>query len=282
VGDLAKDTSVEGAEGRYHARLSDDWAIWGPNGGYVASVALRAAGAHSRFERPASIVGHYLGVATFDDVDIDVTTLRAAKRAESMRVSMTQGTQPIFEALVWSVGDVRGLEHDDTTMPEVAAPETLPIVAEKLAENGITPFFPFWNNFEERVDDWVDSQEKWENRPPSDPVWGHWFRYVPRSTFDDPWVDACRSLILLDTGIWPATCNLHVRNDFMAPSIDISAAFHRACPEEPWLYAQSHATSASRGLVGGEGRVWSRDGTLLAVGASQLLCRPADPRMIPG
>jgi acyl-CoA thioesterase II len=284
MGDLAKDTAVEGhdgLDGRYRARLLQDWEIWGPNGGYIASVALRAAGAHSRFDRPASLVGHYLGVAGFDDVDIAVTTLRAAKRAESMRVSMSQDGQPIFEALVWAVGDVTGLEHDITTMPDAPAPETLPIVAQKLAENGITPFFPFWNNFEERVSDWIDDQEHWRNRPPGEPVWGHWFRYLPRSTFDDDWVDACRSLILLDTGIWPAACNLHVRSEYMAPSIDISAAFHRFRRDEPWLYAESRSTSASGGIVGGEGRVWSRDGTLLAVGASQLLCRPADPRMMP-
>ena len=66
VGDLERDTAVEGGDGRYGCRLSEDWAIWGPNGGYIASVALRAAGAHSRFDRPASIVGHYLGVAAFD------------------------------------------------------------------------------------------------------------------------------------------------------------------------------------------------------------------------
>ena len=34
--------------------MSRDWEIWGPNGGYVASIALRAAGAHSRFDRPGS------------------------------------------------------------------------------------------------------------------------------------------------------------------------------------------------------------------------------------
>src|SRR5262245_10989254 len=88
VGDLALDTAVTGSDGHYRARLSEDWAIWGPNGGYVASVALRAAGAHTALARPASIVGHYLGVASFDDVDIEVVTLRAAKRAESMRVSI--------------------------------------------------------------------------------------------------------------------------------------------------------------------------------------------------
>ena len=105
----------------------------------------------------------------------------------------------MFEALVWAVGDVEGLEHDATTMPEVPEPETLPVLGDLMAAKGIEPFYPFWSNFEERVVDWIDDQQEWENRAPSDPVWGHWFKYVPRSTFDDPWVDACRSLILLDT-----------------------------------------------------------------------------------
>ena len=278
MGDLAEDTAVEGGDGHYQGRLSQDWAIWGPNGGYLASVALRAAGAHSRFDRPASFVGHYFGVAKFDTVDIEVTTLRAAKRAESMRVSMVQDGQPMFEALVWAVGDVEGLEHDTTTMPEVPEPESLPVLGDLLAAKGIEPIYPFWANFDERVVDWIDDQEEWENRAPSDPVWGHWFKYVPRSTFDDPWVDACRSLILLDTGIWPATCNLHVNSAYMAPSIDITAGFHRSRLDEPWLYSESRSTSAAGGIVGGEGRVWARDGTLLAVGTSHLLCRPAPPR----
>lgn len=28
--------------GRFHAALSPDWAVWGPHGGYLAAVALRA------------------------------------------------------------------------------------------------------------------------------------------------------------------------------------------------------------------------------------------------
>ena len=51
--------------------------IWGPMGGYVASVALRAAGAHSRFDRPASIVGHFLGVAETPKVTKDHDELLA-------------------------------------------------------------------------------------------------------------------------------------------------------------------------------------------------------------
>ena len=53
MGDLAVDTEVVGGDGHFTAQLSSDWEIWGPNGGYVAAVLLRAAGAHTRFDRPA-------------------------------------------------------------------------------------------------------------------------------------------------------------------------------------------------------------------------------------
>src|SRR5947199_10840029 len=106
MGDLAIDTAVEGHDGRYTARFSRDWEIWGPMGGYVAAVALQAAGAHSRFDRPASLVGHFLGVADFREVQLTTVTKRAASRAESIAVSMTQDGKHVFEALVWNVAEV--------------------------------------------------------------------------------------------------------------------------------------------------------------------------------
>jgi len=275
MGDLAIDTAVHGSDGHYTAQMSRDWEIWGPNGGYVAAIALRAAGAFSQFDRPATLVAHFLGVADFDTpVDLAVTTLREAKRAQSMRVSMTQSGSPIFDAMIWSVGDVAGLEHDVTEMPAVPDPETLPSAAERMAAAGLEQRFRFWDNFDQRPVTWVDN---WEDRAPSAPVAGDWYRFVPRSTFDDPWLDACRSLILLDTLGWPAVSRLHRQESYIAPSIDLSVAFHRARPDEPWLYTQASAPSASGGLIACEGRIWSRDGTLLAVAASQLLCRPTRP-----
>src|SRR5690349_14812682 len=133
MGDLAIDTAVEGRDGRYTASLSRDWEIWGPNGGYIAAIALRAAGAHSRFDRPASLVGNFLGVGDFDrPLEIETTTLREAKRAQSIRVAMTQQGLPIFDAMVWSVGDVAGLEHQAEPMPEAPPPESLRSDAERL------------------------------------------------------------------------------------------------------------------------------------------------------
>src|SRR5437016_8598459 len=90
MGDLAEDTAVHGADGRFVADLSPEWEIWGPSGGYVASVAVRAAAAHAGFERPASFSCHFLSVARFEQVQIDVRTLRTSRRAESVAVSMSQ------------------------------------------------------------------------------------------------------------------------------------------------------------------------------------------------
>jgi acyl-CoA thioesterase II len=274
MGDLGIDTAVAGHDGRYSADLSRDWEIWGPNGGYIAAIALRAAGAHSRFDRPVTLVGHFLGVADFAPVDIAVNTLREAKRAESIHVSMTQLGQPIFDAMVWAVGAVRGFEHDVTAMPDVPGPESLPSNAERLAAAGNRQNFRFWENFDQRSPTWIDD---WDNRAPREPEFSQWYRYVPSSTFADPWLDACRSLILLDTMGWPAASQLHPRVGFIAPSIDLSVAFHRATPDEPWLFGQATSPSAAGGLVACESRVWARTGELLAVGASQLLCRPATP-----
>jgi len=117
MGDLALDTKLTGSVGRYSATISRDWEIWGPNGGYIAAIALRAAGEHSRFGRPVSIAGHFLGVANFDEVILEAKTLRLTKRAESIRVTMTQNKQPIFEALVWTCAPMEGLEHELALSP---------------------------------------------------------------------------------------------------------------------------------------------------------------------
>ena len=51
MGDLEHDTRLSGADGRYTATISEDWRIWGPNGGYMAAVALRAAGMEAAIRR---------------------------------------------------------------------------------------------------------------------------------------------------------------------------------------------------------------------------------------
>ena len=277
MGDLAADTAVHGGEGRYAAKLSEEWAIWGPNGGYLASVALQAAMAESGFGQPASMSCQFLRVARFAGVELDVTVLRRTRRAEALRVSVLQDGELVLEGLVWAVNEVEGLEHDHAPMPDVGPPEATPTIAERLTAAGMVdaePPFPFWLNFESRPLDWIDD---WENRPAGDPVAQGWYRYVPTATFDDdPVSDACRALILIDTFTWPAAVRAHTGQlPFIAPSLDLTVQFHHPIAGQPWLLARGEAPVAQRGTIGCAGRVWSADGRLAALGTGTLLCVPS-------
>jgi acyl-CoA thioesterase II len=271
MGALDVDTALEGGEGRFRAHLSEDWRIWGPNGGYLAVLALRCAGAHTTFRRPASFACHFLGVADFTDVELTARTLRRTKRAESIAVSMTQHGAPVVEALVWVVEDgLDGLEHESWTMPDVPAPDGLRPFEELLPPDA--PRFKFWDNLEFRPTDWVDD---WEARPPGVFTERNWYRFRPTATFADPFLDAGRALLVLDTVLWPVASRGHPQNtEWYAPSIDVQVRFHALAPDDEWVLADSASPAARDGLVSGTGAIWSQSGSLLATGGQQMLCRP--------
>jgi acyl-CoA thioesterase II len=281
MGNLADDTAVEGSDGHYRGELSSDWEIWGPNGGYVASVALRAAAAASRFVRPASLTCHYLSSAKFAPVDLDVVFLRQAKKAESLRVSMTQDGAPILEAMVWMIDDVDGLEHDHAVMPEVPAPAELRSIEELVDPEDPGPPFRFFDNLEQRPLSWFPRDE-WMNRPPGEPRVQSWFKFRPAATFDEVVVDACRLVVLVDTMEWPAAVRAHTGAlPFIAPSLDLAVRFHRFDPQSAWLLTDTSADVANDGLIGGTGEVYSESGRLLASGGQQMLCRPVPAHLLP-
>ncbi|MBV8983145.1 MAG: thioesterase family protein [Acidimicrobiia bacterium] len=280
MGDLGVDTAVERVDdGRYTATLSRDWEIWGPMGGYLASFALRAAGDVSPFDRPASFSCHYLGVASFDAIDISVTTLRQARTAASHRVEVSQDGKPMLEATVWSVGEVEGLAHDVSSVPDVPAADEVPPVAELLTAEELEagPPFAFWNNVEQKP---LRFMRPWPPSEPIEPVWRAWCRFTPTPTFDDPWIDACRSIILVDVQSWPAAHLPHayLQPPFYAPSLDLYVAFNDPRPQSGWLLTDGHAPNAAHGLMGWTGRLWAEDGALVASGGGQLLCRRVPQR----
>ena len=276
MGDLGQDTAVERIdECHFRAELSADWEIWGPMGGYLASIALRAVGTVTPFARPASFFCHYLGVAAFDTVEVTVAELRSARTAAAHRVRVTQDDKPILEGTAWSIGEVSGLEHHLAEPPRLPGPDDLKTIPDLLAEAGLGPYappFPFWNNLDSKP---IDFYANWPPPVPLPPVWQQWCRFKPTATFLDPWVDACRSLVLIDVQSWPAASRPHLTGpqQFYAPSLDLYVAFHDPQPSCKWLLCDGYAPVAGHGLMGWSGRLWSVDGRLVASGGGQLLCR---------
>ena len=278
MGDLAVDTALEQVdEGRYRATLNEDWRIWGPNGGYLGAIALRAAGAAATQPRPASIAVHFLGVASFEPVDVDVAVVRSTRRAQSLRVSMSQGGKAILEALVWAVADgMEPLDHQHAAMPDVPPAETIPTMEERMKAAGVDgPPFPFWVNIDNRGLQW---RKDWPPPGPLPPEGRWWCRFRPTATFDDRWVDAGRLFVLVDTFGWPAASGAHAwQNDrdgqmiFIAPSIDVHAMFHAFEPGEEWLLVDGVSPVGGEGLLAARMSVWSASGRLLASGGETML-----------
>ncbi len=284
MGDFGVDTAVEQVgENQYSAALSRDWEIWGPCGGYLTSVALRAAGESTPFLRPASFACHYLGVAAFDEVDIEVTSLRAGRRSESLRVSMLQGERRIAELLVWAVeGAAEGVEFDWVQPLSHPMPNDVPTIQERVED--WKAWYPFWRNFEYRPLEWR-SEEEYEAARPLEPRWESWFRYLPTAVFDDPWIEAGRVSLLADVAFWPAISRAippEQGDNWIAPSLDVAVSFHQEPNGSEYLWLDASAPIAADGLGGGTAQVRADDGRLLCSATQQLFFRQVDPSMLPG
>ncbi|MCP4754900.1 MAG: thioesterase family protein [Proteobacteria bacterium] len=271
MGDFEQATSVKQiGDGHYQTELDPDWRLWGPSGGYVSAVALRAAGAASRFDRPASIACQYLSIARFETVDIRVAILRDGKRTEALRVEMSQRDNPVLSAQVWTVGPGDGLVHDHTRAPEVPDPEELQNMSELTDGKNNHGFFA---NMEQRPVDWVPFAE----REPGEPVVRNWFRFRPKTRSHDLFADATRALVLIDTFSWLANYGAHPADGpspWIAPNLDLYVRFHASASSHDWLFSEMRADIAEDGLIGAEGTVWTRDRKLVASGSTQLFCQP--------
>jgi acyl-CoA thioesterase len=271
VGDLDFDTRLEGGGGSYVASLREDWKIWGPNGGYLAAIALRAAGRESRLARPASFACQFLEGGAFAPAQVRVEAVRRGRAAEAFAVAIEQSGRTLLRAQVWTVGGLDGLAHDVARAPSAPEPEGLLPHESPVAPGGPPPH-PFWVNLERRPIDWAPP----EQRRAGDPRVLVWLRFRPRARFDEPFLDAARALILLDTFSWPAVREAHVEQPaFFAPTLDVSAQFHALDPASEWLLCETSAEVARDGLIGYRSRVWSQSRRLLASGAGQMLCRPS-------
>ncbi len=268
------DTAVTERRGAVLAQVSRAWEIWGPNGGYLSAVALRAAGLRAPVgHRPASISVQYLARGAFGEAQLEVETLRESRVACCFGVAMWQEGRRTLTAQVWTTGKPLGLgpANRDVQMPSVPSPDTLKPVSDHLGDE---PAHPFWQHFDAHPVRW-----SWPGNPdPRGHVYEQWMRFKNHVPGADPFVDEGRALLLIDTLLWPS----HWRGepagtDYAAPSLDVSVWFHEPSAGADWLLVEARTPVAGAGLINGGARVWTRDGGLVASGGSNLLHMPMKP-----
>ncbi|MBD0338043.1 MAG: thioesterase family protein [Thermoleophilia bacterium] len=268
MADFGLDSAVSGADGRHGATLSEAWEIWGPQGGYVAAVALRAAGLEAAFPRPASLACQFLRPAQVGPAEVRVESLRGTRRAEALRATVLQEGEPILTALVWTVALLEGLDHSAADPPAAPPPEELEPWDAYLP--GGEPPFPYWRNLDVRPV--VPPPSEWGG--PAEPRWLTWKRLRTRPPLEDPFVDAGRMLMVADSAMYPAATQAHAEPfPYVAPSLDLVISFHDQGSDSEWLLVDGFSPLSQGALVAGAASIWSADGRLLASAAQQMLQR---------
>jgi acyl-CoA thioesterase-2 len=274
MADLALDTAVDGKHGRYRATVSGDWEIWGPMGGYVASIAFRAIASEVSAElQPASFTCQFLSTAKFDAVDIEVKVRRESRRAAAVTARVIQDGREVLDAQAWFAAANEVVTHDYAKPHRHGHPDDHPLISAYTDEPAR---FAFWNNFESKPLDWIEDPETFEG---GDPEWAQWVKFVPAASFDDPVLEAVRLLLLADLPSFPAAMRAHPGGPptFMSPSLDLAVQFHRIADLGEWLLIQGVSPIADRGLMAFRSEVWTAAGVLAASGSGQLLLRSVTP-----
>lgn len=276
MADLALDTNLEGEDGRYTATIPRAWEGTPgiPAGGFMAALALRAAGRATALARPVSFSCQLVRAPRFEAVELAVERLRGSRRTETLRVSVRQAGDSVMEALIWVAADaLEGFEYDACECPTIEPPDEMICVNERAREDG-DPMPPMFDQLEVRVPD------AWDDEPPLEPQAPEalgWHRFRPRARFDDAFEDACRMIFLADVKAVISLSKRYGKSppqlDYLVPNIDLYMQFHRDSRRSDWLLVETHSPVATSGIVGTQMRIWTEDRQLVASSSSTLLCR---------
>jgi acyl-CoA thioesterase len=259
-----RDTAVREVDaGVFEGHVNRDWwIVFGPNGGFIAAMLVKAmgsavdtlgasgaggAGDHARM--PRSLTIHYTAAPGEGSVRIHTTIERAGRGMTTVSARMEQGERLIAIAIAaYSAQRFAAIEFDDIRAPEVPPPEDVPVF-EPLPE--MPPF-----------------SRQWEVRPA--------FGAVPFSGSDGPseiggWIRPLDAhpidgaLVAQLTDAWVPAVFTRLTRPNAVPTIDLTIHFRADLPlPAGYTLVRFESRLSQGGFVEEDGWIWSRDGRLIA------------------
>lgn len=254
-------TAVEHlGDGRYSGTIDPGWfGPPGPNGGFIAAVALRAIRAEVADDRrrPRSLTLHYLRPPVAGEVTIEVVVERAGRSASACSARIVQGEKLTTLVLCVLSADYEGVADWETEAPRVPPPGE---VEELGMGEGAPPLF-----------------EQLETRPLFGPppftggeeaVTGGWIRARGEAALSP------ELIALYSDAWWPAPFSV-LEAPSAAPTLELTIHFRaQPQPEERYALVRFRTEASIDGLFDEGGEVWSEGGRLLAQSRQLALLRP--------
>lgn len=242
-----------GASLRFAGTISQDyWVQSGPNGGYLAAIALRGATALvTEAERaPRSLHVRYLAAPRAGSFELAAELIRAGRSMSTIGVRLTQDGRDFAHASVCFSAAFSSIAFQDATMPEALPIEQAEPVPVRITLN---------ERYVQRRA--IGGSERQSARALS----GGWVRFADPRPFD-----ALAMAALWDC--WPPAVFARAfdqRFRGAVPTVEASVYFRRRLPL-PELSLQDsvllrvESTMADEGFCEESAEIWSPNGLLLA------------------
>ncbi len=254
-------------------------------GGQVIAQALHSAELTVDPARPAHSLHAYFLRGGSEGVEIDYKVERDFDGGSfsNRRVVASQQGRPILNLTASFQKHEDGLHHVDAAMPEVPAPEELEpeaVVRRRFAEQA-RPEARHHFLSERPVEMRAVEGRHWTNPKPAPPYSHSWFKTVAPLP-DDPKIHRAVLAFASDMSLL-GTCALPhglswARGEVVSASLDHAVWFHEPFRADEWLLYATDSPWSGGGRGFNRGRIFTRDGRLVASVAQEGMIRKVAPK----
>ena len=249
-------------------------------GGRLVGQALWAAACTVERLPASSLHAQFLAPGSTDrPIEYRVERLRDSRRFANRQVVASQDGRTIFLLMCQFHGPEGGFAHQYASMPPVPPPEDVMPLQQFVRTHETMLDLSAITNFSGAtpIEMRPIAPETYFMERPRHPERSFWFRLGSAADIADPRLHQCLAAFASD--YWLAGCSAipHALptngRELLISSLDHAMWFHAPVRCDEWLLHHTHSPSASEGLGFSTGRIFDRQGRLIASTAQECLLR---------